>query len=352
MATGSTLTTHDGRTRRPTMNDIAKHLGIAPSTVSNALSGRRFVEPELRQRILETADAVGYRPSAIARALRLQRTSTIALMIADIASSNSIHSVRAIEDEVLPHNYQLIICNTGFDEEREARHIDLLVDQRVNGVIVMSSSLHDQHIVRLQRESIHTVQLSRRSIDATADFVGVNNRAGIHAAMQHLRELGHRDLLFVGGQPATSSVTKEKVLAFAEGMDISADEAAARVVPTDFSFEDAYKTMQTVLATDAASVTGVIAVNDMTALAVIEAALELGIRVPQDLSVIGWDDSILASLRTVQLTTVRQPMYDMGRAAARLLLQRMDDTRDEPVDLIFDPELIVRGTTAPANAQV
>ncbi|MCA9858674.1 MAG: LacI family DNA-binding transcriptional regulator [Thermomicrobiales bacterium] len=328
------------------MSDIAKQLGIAPSTVSNALSGRRFVEPELRQRILETADALDYRPSGIARALRLQRTSTIALMVADFGSSNSLLSVRAIEDEALPENYQLIICNTSFDEEREARHIDLLVDQRVNGVIVMSSSLHDVHIKRLQQESIHTVQLSRRSMDVSADFVGVNNFAGIESALTHLWELGHREIVFLGGQPETSSVTQEKLRAFNDGI-AKRGTSPAPFIATDFSFEDGYRAMVELLEDPDRRFTAVLAVNDMTALAAIDAALERGLRVPQDLSVVGWDDSVLASLRTVQLTTVRQPMYEMGRAAARLLLQRLNGTRDEPTAQIFDPELIVRGTTAP-----
>jgi LacI family transcriptional regulator len=332
--------------KRVTIQDVAKHLGVAPSTVSNALSGRRFVEAKLKRRVLAAAKELGYRPSGIARALRLQRSSTVALMIADISSTTSAESVLGIEDELLPEEYQLIICNTGYAIERETKHIDLLIENRVDGVIIMSSSLHDQNITRLQREGIRTVLLSRRNADLTTDFVGVNNEVGLAEATNHLLQLGHTRLVFLGGAATESSVAAEKIAAFRKVLAASSLEPAA-VIATDFGFDDAYRVASDLFQDRTASApTAIIAVNDITALGVIEAAFDAKLRVPHDVSVVGWDDGLLASLRSVQLTTVRQPLREMGKAAASLLLEQMRSEREEVKELIFLPTLMIRGTTA------
>lgn len=334
--------------KRVTVQDIARLCGVAPSTVSNALTGRRFVELRTRRRIIATAEKLGYRPSAIARALRLQRSWTLALMVADITSPTSSQSVLGIEDEILPHEYQLIICNTGFAVERETHHINLLLEKRIDGVIIMSSSLHDQNIARLQEEHVHLVLLSRRHADVSTNFVGVDNAVGIRDAVNHLFGLGHRRFAFIGGAPNESSVTAEKMTSFRLVLAENGLEPVA-ICGTDFSFEDAHRTAQDLFEQRPCSTpTAIIAVNDITAFGVMEAAFDAGLRIPTDVSIIGWDDALPASLRTVQLTTVRQPSREMGRAAAHMLLQQMQSEQYGAEKIIFPPQLIVRHTTAVA----
>jgi LacI family transcriptional regulator len=334
--------------KRVTVQDIARQCGVAPSTVSNALTGQRFVQPRTRRRIIATAEKMGYRPSAIARALRLQRSWTIALMVADITSPTSSQSVLGIEDEILPHEYQLIICNTGFAVERETHHINLLLEKRIDGVIIMSSSLHDQNIARLQEEHVHLVLLSRRHADVPTNFVGVDNGIGIRDAVNHLYGLGHRRLAFIGGEPNESSVTAEKMTSFRLVLAENGLEPVA-ICGTDFSFEDARRAAQELFGQrQSGTPTAIIAVNDITAFGVMEAAFDAGLRIPTDMSIIGWDDALPASLRTVQLSTVRQPSREMGRAAAHLLLQQMTSDEYGSEKIIFPPQLIVRHTTAAA----
>jgi LacI family transcriptional regulator len=336
------------RKRPVTIYEVARQSGVAPSTVSNAFRGQRYVQPETRERILRTAAELGYRPSAIASSLRLGRTKTLALIGADLADPFCAQILHGVTDAALEQEHQVVVCATGFDHERETQHIRLLLSKRIDGVIIMSSSLHDQNIRWLQDEDVPLVLLSRRPADVVADFVGLDNQAGIHAVVDHLVQLGHRRIAFLGGSPQDSSVTRGKIEAFVAHL-AHHDLTPEAILPTDFTYDDGYRVADRLLgAGDQPS--AVVAVNDVTALGVIDAALDRGLRVPDDLSVVGWDDAFPAALRTVQLTTVHQPGLDMGRAAVNLLLREPGLEPTEPEDVIFRPRLVVRRTTSPPPA--
>lgn len=330
--------------RRVTIYEVARQSGVAPSTVSNAVRGQRYVQPETRQRILQTAAELGYRPSAIASSLRLGRTGTLALIGADLADPFSAQILHGVTDAALAQEHQVVVCATAFDHARETQHIGLLLSKRIDGVIIMSSSLHDQNIRWLQSEGVPLVLLSRRPADVAADFVGLDNQAGIRAAVEHLLGLGHRRIGFVGGSPADSSVTRGKVEAFVANLaeyQLTPDA----IVPTDFTYDSGYQAADRFFRHHSPPPSAVIAVNDVTALGVIDAALDLGLRVPKDLSVVGWDDAFPAALRTVQLTTIHQPGEDMGRAAVSLVLREPAPEPRAPEAVIFRPWLVVRRTT-------
>lgn len=330
--------------RRVTIYEVAKRCGVAPSTVSNAFRGQRYVQPETRERILQVAAELGYRPSAIASSLRLGRTGTIALIGADLTDPYSSQILLGVTDGALDKEYHVVVCATGFDHARETRHVGMLLTKRIDGVVIMSSSLHDQNIQWLQREGVPLVLLSRRPNGVEADFVGLDNPAGIRAAVQHLVDLGHRRISFVGGSPLESSVTREKIDAFKTSLT-GHGLSPISIVPTDFTYDDGYRATSHLLRTTDPIPTAVMAVNDVTALGAIDAALDFGIRVPRDLSIVGWDDAFPASLRTIQLTTVHQPGQDMGREAVKLLLREPSVEFPGPQTVIFRPRLIVRRTT-------
>lgn len=329
--------------RRVTIYEVARQSGVAPSTVSNAVRGQRYVQPETRQRILQTAAELGYRPSAIASSLRLGRTGTLALIGADLADPFSAQILHGVTDAALAQEHQVVVCATAFDHARETQHIGLLLSKRIDGVIIMSSSLHDQNIRWLQSEGVPLVLLSRRPAEVAADFVGLDNQAGIRAAVEHLLGLGHRRIGFVGGSPADSSVTRGKIEAFVANL-ANHQLTPDAIVPTDFTYDSGYQAADRFFR-DHSPPSAVVAVNDVTALGVIDAALDLGLRVPKDLSVVGWDDAFPAALRTVQLTTIHQPGEDMGRAAVSLVLRQPAPEPRAPEAVIFRPWLVVRRTT-------
>jgi DNA-binding LacI/PurR family transcriptional regulator len=317
---------------------------VAPSTVSNAFRGQRYVQPETRDRILQVAAELGYRPSAIASSLRLGKTGTIALIGADLSDPYSSQLLIGVTDGALDREYHVVVCATGFDHVRETRHVGMLLAKRIDGVIIMSSSLHDQNIQWLQREGIPLVLLSRRPTGVEADFVGLDNPAGIRSAVDHLFELGHRRISFLGGSPLESSVTREKIEAFKTSL-AAHGLSPLSIIPSDFTYDDGYRATSHLLRTTDPRPTALMAVNDVTALGAIDAALDAGFSVPKDLSIVGWDDAFPASLRTVQLTTVHQPGQDMGREAVKLLLREPSVEFPGPQTVIFRPRLIVRRTT-------
>jgi LacI family transcriptional regulator len=332
---------------RVTIQDVARYCGVAASTVSNAITGRRPVQPATRERILQAATDLGYRPSAIARALRLRRTWTVALITANLSVSLAPEVARGVEEVALANSCHVVICNTDFDLDRETLHIDLLLDKRVDGVITLASSLHDHNITRLREEQVPFVQIGRRHVEIDSHFVGIDNRVGIRTVVDHLWGLGHRRLAFIGGTAASSSVVREKIDTFRQVLT-ERGLAPTAVLETGFAFQDGYRAGARLLDGVASPPTAVVAVNDDAALGVLEAALERGLRVPEDLSIVGWDDSFPASLHRVRLTTLRQPAYQMGRAAATLLLEQLQTPPPlEPRHIIFPSQLIIRHTTAP-----
>ncbi len=336
-----------GGVKHVTILEIARRCGVAPSTVSNTLTGRRYVQPETRKRVLEVVNEFGYRPSAIARSLRLQKSWSLAVVVGRLVDPFSARVVVGVEETALKSDYQVLVSNTNYDMDREARHVELLMDKRVDGVIIMSSSLHDQSIARLEEARVPFVLVSRRHLNIHTNYVGVDNLDGMRSAVEHLVSLGHRRVAFIGGNAEESSTTREKVDAFKQTL-LQNGGNPTEIVGTDFSFAGGYRALRQLFDGHLTPFSSaVIAVNDVTAFGVMDAALELGLRVPNDLSVVGWDDVFPAALRSIQLTTVHQPAEEMGSAAAQMLIDQLGNgPSGSSVQRIFSPSLVVRGTTA------
>ena len=339
-----------GSRRRATIRDVARACGVAPSTVSNALANKPHVAEATRRQILEVAQNVGYRGSSVARALRTQRTFTIGVLLADIANPVFPRIVRGIEDVLIRGGCMLYLCNTDGCEEKQLAYMRSLLDGHVDGLILVSQHTGSEDVMRLLDEGPPFVLIHRRNRMREFDYVGLDNRAGIALLIDHLVGFGHRRIGFIGGpRPSTAAEEREDAYEAAlerHGLRLEPDLKQ----PGDYSIACGRAAADRLLALDRPP-TAVIASNDFSALGMITRAAERGVRVPEQLSVTGFDDSFIADLPFANLTTVRQQKRAIGAAAARLLLERIT-TREARAarEIIFCPELIVRGTTGPPPA--
>lgn len=337
--------------RRVTIQDVARACEVAPSTVSNALSGKAHVSEETRSRIAEVAQQMGYRPSAVARSLRLQRSWSIGLLIGDITNPFFPELVRGVEDVAAAEQCDLILCNTDYSPEKEASYIQLLLDKQVDGLILASQQSDSEAVVQLQQQGVPFVLVNRRHHLVQANYVGLDNRGGIASTINHLVGLGHRRIALLRGPADSKSTAAEEryhgYLAALKAHGLALDPDI--VIESDYTMAAGYQAAQRLVALPDPP-TSAICTSDVMALGAIDGFLERGWRVPEDVSVIGWDDIFVSSLRFIGLTSVRQDKREMGSTAARLLLKQVRAKRQRRAqEVILVPELMVRRTTAPAR---
>lgn len=338
------------RNRRPTIYDVAREAGLAPSTVSNALSGKAGVSAQSHERVRAAVEKLDYRALPLARALRSRRSYTIGVLIADVANPSFPDFVRGIEDVAMREKCTLLLGNTDGREDIQRAHMDALLARGVDGIALISQHTASGEVRRMIEAGPPCVLVQRRSPPHAQDYVGSDNRAGIMAAARHLVELGHNRIGFVRG-PAESSTAVERLAVFHEAVArFGLDGDASLVYPGDYTTESGFHAATMMLQAPRPP-TAIIASNDMNALGIIEAAHQLGVRIPGDLSVVGFDDIALASLGRIDLTTVRLPKREMGKAAAELLMRRtaMEES-GPPQEIIFPTRLVIRGSTGPRRA--
>jgi DNA-binding LacI/PurR family transcriptional regulator len=345
----ASTSTGSSRPRRPSIKDVARDCGVAPSTVSNALTDRRYVHPETRKRILDSAARLGYRASTVARGLRMQRTWSVGLLLASITNPFYPEVARGVEEVVAENGCNLILCNTDYQEDKQDRYVRVLLDRQVDGIIV-GSHPHQRHLEEMRAAGVPFVLLNKGHGKLKCDYVGIDNRGGIAKAMEHLAKLGHRRIGFIRGHPM-SGAADERFASYEESLArLGLVRHASLVVGGRYDYVSGQVAGGQLMALKTPP-TAIVAASDMMALGAIDAVRQHGRRVPEDVSVVGFDDIFYSSLPGVQLTTVRVPKRELGVAATRLLLERIGTHAvDQPHEFSFPAELIDRATTAPARS--
>lgn len=336
---------------RVSIRDVARETGVALSTVSNALAGKDCVTEATRERIQEAAHRLGYRASGVARALRMQRTFTIGVLMADVSNPSSPDFLRGIEDVADREKCSLLLCNTDDILHKQLAHMRVLLERQVDGLVLVSQYCDSPEVRELLDAGTPFVLLQRRSPKYKDDYVGADNSDGITAAVRHLTGLGHRRIAFIRG-PVASSTATERLEAFERAVaSFRIDRDPALVVQGNYLVEGGHQAARQLLDLERRP-TAIIAANDMCAMGVLNAAHERGLSVPKDLSVVGWDDIQIASFPFIDLTTLQLPKRDMGAAAATLLMQRIRKKRTVTAkEVSFPTKLVARGSTGMAPAQ-
>lgn len=337
---------------RVTITDVARAANVHASTVSRVLNGRAELSllPETRERVIAAATRLGYRPSALARGLRLRRTFTLGMLVPDITNPVFPSIIKGVEGAAHARGYHLILCNTDDSFEREASYLRVLREWRVDGILIASSFTADSTIAELRREKVPFVLLnssSRANDDLT---VTPDNRQGVSAALDHLIQLGHRRIGLIAA-PQTTTTGQERLMAALAALRRHhlAHEDALVAVADSFSEASGYRAARR-LVLDGEPLTAIVGANDLIALGAIRLAREIGLAVPEDLSVVGFNDIPQCELFDPPLTTVHVPLEEMGVLAAAFLIDQVEGRHIERRQVVLETELVVRGSTAPPAA--
>jgi LacI family transcriptional regulator len=340
-----------------TIRDVAKLAGVSVSAVSAVTNRRAGVSTSLAERVWKAIDTLDYHPDSVARSLRVRRTKTLGVVMPQIASPFYAEVLRGVEEEAKGNDYSILICDSAADPDLEQRLLKSIVARRVDGILLASADPHfsDQQLVR---RKLPVVYFDRLPPSCRGPAVMVNNLEGAFEATRHLIELGHRRIAIITG-PVAVSTAAERVEGFRNAMGMAGlPIPEGHLQSGEFRLEGGYRCALEMMGLSPRP-TALFATNYEMTLGALRALRELGIRCPQDVSVMGFDDFVMgadgyswAAMFSPQLTTVAQPSYEIGREAVRLLLSWIEKPEDEHQhgeDYVVRlcVELRVRESTAP-----
>lgn len=329
-----------------TIRDVAKAAGVSITVVSHVLSGHRPTGELTRHRVLAAVEQLNYRPNRVAQSLVTRHTQTVGLILPDIMNPFFPQLVHAVERAAIRAGYRLVLCHSDSLETLERECLEDLVARRVEGVIYMrGTSTPNPVLHRLVAEHFPLVVVDEEIPELAVSGVFATNRAGGRLAARHLWRLGHRMVGVIGG-PRGLLTVHERLAGFRDTYRrLGAPIPPERVVFTEYTLEGGREAARMLL-NRSPGLTAVFAANDLTAVGAIQAAQAMGIRVPEALSVMGFDDVAFSSLIAPALTTVRQPIRRMGSEAFRLLLAQAQGDR-VPVRRLLPTSLVERSSTRP-----
>jgi len=342
-----------------TIREVAKASGFSSTTVSIVLNNAplaRYIPATTKTRIERAAKKLGYRPNLFARSLRSKRSHTVGVMVFDITDPYCTLVLRGIENSLYQSSYLPILTDVHNERARFERHLERLLDRRVESLIVLANWLFvDIDVLGdLEKSRIPTVMIGRELRNNSVSSVIVDNQAGARLAIEHLYALGHRQIAFIRG-PKTlgdSAPRWKGIREFAKSAKLRLDPGLIVDLPESCepvsSFEAGFNLTKQLLG-NKPRFTALLAFDDMTAFGAIRALSQAGLRVPQDCSVIGFDDVAASSLYTPSLSTVRQPMEEMGQMAVSIVVEAIksvhDNRKSPAAHRRLAPELIAREST-------
>jgi DNA-binding LacI/PurR family transcriptional regulator len=332
-----------------TLHDLAKELNLSIATISRALSRPEDVAPRTRQRVLAVVHRHGSAPYGTRRSLRTQQTRTIGIIISDIRNFFCAAVVKAIEDEARANGYSVLICNADEDGAKEEAALRLLLNRKVSGIINCSTGANLDLLRAFQKTGAVLVDLDRASGLTNVDTVVVDNRRGAELATQHLLELGHREIATIAG-PQHLSNARGRLAGFEETLrsrNIRVQDG--HIQCGNFLQESGYRCAEKLFSARHPPSALFIANIEMAA-GVIGFVREKGLVIPEEISIVTFDDSFWARYMDPPLTVIAQPVEKMGKCTMELLLARLRGGKPAQT-LVFTPELIVRRSTSPPSRQ-
>src|SRR5438309_11424423 len=329
-----------------TLKQLADRVGVHPTTISRVTNhdpGLR-ISPATRTRIESLLRETEYRPNGVARGLKLRQTLALAVVIPDVTNPLFAALFRGVEDGASPRGYNVVLCNTDGSPDRQRSHLSSLTAGRVDGVILASTFLRDPSVRWLRQQRIPHVLVNRFSDDGLDPFVGSDDVMGAKVATQHLYGLGHRRIAHLAGQPTVSTgvLRRRGYLAALAEAGLKADPEL--VVESGYVEDGGARGTERLLSMRDRP-TAIFAVNDMAAVGAYSVARRLGLRIPDDLAVVGYNNIPLAGRLIPGLTTIHVPAHEFGIMATRLLLDQIDSRQPPARHVVFQPELVVRGST-------
>jgi DNA-binding LacI/PurR family transcriptional regulator len=327
------------------MREVAQHAGVSVQTVSCVLNQTGSISEETRLRVQRSIEALNYRRNPIARSMRTQQTRMIALVVMDMTNPVLATIASTIEAVAYAQNYNVLLYNTGLDAARERTYLHEIEDRRVDGAVVVNA-IDRQGAAHLRNEGVPTVLIDCAMPSSPLPTVTVDNFRGGYIATQHLIDLGHRRIAHIGGTRHLE-IARQRISGYETALaDANIDYRNVVSAQTmQWGYQSGYDAMKHLLASDERP-TAVFAASDELAMGAYRALAEQGLRVPQDMSIVGFDNIEAAAFVTPPLTTVHQPFSQLGHQAFSLLLTMLDGNQLDPPDVLLPAEIIVRESTA------
>ncbi|WP_409296846.1 LacI family DNA-binding transcriptional regulator [Peribacillus sp. SCS-26] len=325
-----------------TIKDVAREANVSIATVSRILNGQPGYSKKTKEKVLRVIEEMGYHPNAVARGLINKRTHTIGVMFPYLTGSLVTELLRGIESAASRHGSSIIVCHTSSDREKTRKYLQVLNEKRVDGIIFTSEVLEDEFHGYIENMNVPLVLLSTKSDKFSAPFVRVDDEAAAYSAAEYLIKQGHTKLGMISGRKEDIIAGQPRINGFLKALKkygISLKEG--NIISTEgFGFPEGITGLKRLLENDP-GVTGIFAASDEIAIGAISTAYLLGIQIPEELSIIGYDNIDLAQMSIPPLTTVAQPFAEMGETAGEMLLSMLE-TGETAVSRIMPHQIIER----------
>ncbi|MFC8449145.1 LacI family DNA-binding transcriptional regulator [Kitasatospora sp. NPDC057223] len=329
------------------IKDVAREAGVSVGTVSNVINRPDMVSEETRVRVQRVIERLGYVRSESARQLRAGRSRIMALLVLDMGNPFFVDVARGAERAARAAGLGVMVCNSGESAAEEAEYLGLFAEQRVRGVLVTPADATGRNLESFRRHHIPFVLVDRVAAGSSECSVSVDDVAGGALAVRHLAAAGHRSIAFVSGPSHLQQIKDRRAGALLALAEAGLPPEALQDLPTEALNVAAGRDAGSRLLGLTRRPTAVFCANDLLALGVLQAVYAAGVRVPQDLAIVGYDDIEFAAAAAVPLTSVRQPALTMGTMAAEMLLEETGDSADahQHRRVVLLPELVVRSST-------
>lgn len=305
-----------------TIKDVAKMAGVSPATVSRIINNTKPVSDSVREKVESAIKKTGFRPNTIARSLILKKSLTIGVLITDISNRYYSEMVRGIENKAYENGYAIMLCDSNYDFEMEIKYLELMQEKYVDGVIISTKSVPSKFEDFFNRTEMPVVFTNRK--DKSYYSVGVDNFGMSYEAVKYLIDSGHRNIGCIYAHLEDLASGLDRFEGFKKALkDFKIDRNPEIEVEADFSIDSGYSAMKKILDSKA-PVTAIFASSDEMAMGAMTAVLDAGLRVPEDISVIGFDDIHYSAYVRPGLTTVHQPIYETGTRSVEVLLDLID----------------------------
>lgn len=324
-----------------TIREVAKKAGVSPTSVSHVLNNTRFVSENIRERVNSAMHELNYRPNALARSLRRGETHTLGLILPDSSNPFFAEVGHAIESAAFVLGYSVILCNTENDENKEHLYTEVLENKQLDGIIFVGTGENRESISAIIQNGLPLVVVDRDMSNLELDTVTTENHQGGMSATQHLLSLGHQIIGCITG-PSNITPSADRVTGYRDALQragIPIEESL--LVRGDFHAPSGYSAALQLLQRTPRP-TAIFVCNDMMAIGALHAAAQLGLNVPENVAIVGFDDIELASYTTPSLTTVAQPKQEIGQLAVKLIFERMGNPSLPPRHNILSTRLVIR----------
>ncbi|KUP06703.1 catabolite control protein A [Bacillus coahuilensis m2-6] len=326
-----------------TIYDVAREASVSMATVSRVVNGNPNVKPQTRKKVLEVIDRLGYRPNAVARGLASKKTTTVGVIIPDISNIFFAELARGIEDIATMYKYNIILSNSDQNKNKELHLLNTMLGKQVDGIVFMGGDITDEHVAEFKRSPVPIVLAGSVEESKEIPSVNIDYKQAAYDAVTDIVEKGHKNVAFVSG-PLHDTISKLKLDGYKEALEkLGVPYQEDLVVEGDYTYDSGMEAFDRLKEGDPPS--AILVGNDEMALGVVHAAQDAGMSIPDSIEVVSFDNTRLALMVRPQLSSVVQPLYDIGAVAMRLLTKLMNKENVEENTVVLPHRIEKRGST-------